>query len=133
VIGPSAPVVYFYFSQHGGRDDPFLAMRCWVSQMVSQSEVALQLARTQLAAQQGQSATKAVVIRLPKDIAHDVPGRTLATDGLDECAVPVEGTPEDPKSAVHGPRSRLPTASRDETPIREVMTTNNEKSTSASS
>lgn len=125
-LDPSEPVVHLFFSQHGGRNDPFLAMRCWVSQMVSQSDVALQLARTQLAAQPGQSATKAVVSRLLKDIAHNIPGCTIVADGLDECAVSVGDILEDLKSAVHGSRSRLLMVSRDQTSIREVMTTNNE-------
>lgn len=126
-LSSSPSVTYFFFSsQHESRDDPYIALRFWISRIVSQNDTALQLARDRLLTEPGHSATRNTLLRLLRDIVLKIPGCTLIADGLDEVLTRVEDFLVDLKKAVEGSLTRVLMVSRDEGPIREALAGDNE-------
>ncbi|KAJ5352213.1 hypothetical protein N7452_001187 [Penicillium brevicompactum] len=79
-----APVAHFFFSSDIEREDPYVAIRSWVSQFISHP-TAFSLIREKWADQERQKATRGDVSSLLRDILTSVSGCTLIIDGLDEC------------------------------------------------
>lgn len=81
-----APVAHFFFSSdHASREDPFLALRSWVSQIISQNDDAFEHAWQSWLSDADLLANRVTVMNLFKQVVHDIPGCTLIADGLDEC------------------------------------------------
>uniref|UniRef100_A0A8H7TT20 ZZ-type domain-containing protein n=1 Tax=Bionectria ochroleuca TaxID=29856 RepID=A0A8H7TT20_BIOOC len=80
-----APAAHFFFSSdHASREDPFLALRSWVSQIISQNDDAFEHAWQSWLSDADLLANRVTVMNLFKQVVHDIPGCTLIADGLDE-------------------------------------------------
>ncbi|KAF6782827.1 ankyrin repeat domain-containing protein 52 [Colletotrichum sojae] len=80
------PVAHFFLSsKFEGRDDPFMAIRSWIAQVMSQSQAALGVVHRTRLAQHEQVATRATIVKLFREILQAVPSCTFILDGLDEC------------------------------------------------
>ncbi|KAF6805834.1 ankyrin repeat domain-containing protein 52 [Colletotrichum plurivorum] len=80
------PVAHFFLSsKFEGRDDPFMAIRSWIAQVISQSQAALGVVHRTRLAQHEQVATRATIVKLFREILQAVPSCTFILDGLDEC------------------------------------------------
>ncbi|KAH6693771.1 ankyrin repeat-containing domain protein [Plectosphaerella plurivora] len=80
------PTAHFFFSSEAGsRDDPFLAVRCWVSQVISCNEEAFRLALQHQESDKDPSATRHTIMELFEALIRLIPGCTFVLDGLDEC------------------------------------------------
>ncbi|KAK2666285.1 NACHT nucleoside triphosphatase [Fusarium oxysporum f. sp. vasinfectum] len=74
----SAPVAHFFFSSdHASREDPFLALRSWISQIVSQNDDAFEHARQSWISDVDLLATRVTIIML----------RSVVSDG--SMAIPI--------------------------------------------
>ncbi|RYO99304.1 hypothetical protein DL763_001583 [Monosporascus cannonballus] len=129
----ATPVAHFFFSSDfESRGDPFMAIRSWISQVVSRDTGAFDLVRERWEAQEEQVATRATVVKLFQDILRGVPGCTLVVDGLDECtsmgenrmgagSESVAGFLETVKQAATGTTTRIMIVSHDESEIRHTL------------
>ncbi|KAJ6160634.1 hypothetical protein N7470_004030 [Penicillium chermesinum] len=80
-----SPVAYFFFSSDfESRRDPFVAIRSWLSQLMS-NETAFSLAHEREVASPGQRASRSDTVKLLHDIVTKIPLCTFVIDGLDEC------------------------------------------------
>ncbi|CAH0049287.1 unnamed protein product [Clonostachys solani] len=80
------PIAHFFLSsQNASRDDPYLAIRSWILQVIGQNAHAFNLARIKRLSQHEQNASRMTVISLFQEIAQAIPGCTFVLDGLDEC------------------------------------------------
>lgn len=123
------PVANFFISSdHQSREDPYMAVRSWLSQVVSQNTAALDIARQKWLTDPDQTATRATVLDIFSAILQTVPGCTFVVDGLDECTQLDDGTLsvtaflESILSAAEDTDTRLLIVSRDEPLIRQVLT-----------
>ncbi|KAJ5663271.1 hypothetical protein N7507_004002 [Penicillium longicatenatum] len=121
------PVSHFFFSTDVEREDHYVAIRAWLSQMMSHPTV-FALIRDVWALQQGVKATRHDVTDLLRDIVLAVPGCTLVLDGLDECsrmadrrADSIAGFLNTIAQAIAGTQTRLLIVSRDEPEIRNSL------------
>ncbi|RKK61956.1 hypothetical protein BFJ69_g17066 [Fusarium oxysporum] len=122
------PVAHFFFtSDHESREDPFLALRLWISQIVSRHEGAFEHVRQKWESDSDPVATRSTVISLFTQLLHDIPGCTFVADGLDECTS-LNNTNNsaakflhDVANAVAGTNARLLVVSRDEPEIRYAL------------
>ncbi|KAL7929902.1 ankyrin repeat-containing domain protein [Trichoderma chlorosporum] len=81
-----APVAsYFFSSDFEGRDDPYEAIRWWISEVISRSQPAFEHVHMAREKQDGPSATRAFILQLFSEIVKIVPGCVFVIDGLDEC------------------------------------------------
>ncbi|KXH34917.1 hypothetical protein CSIM01_01953 [Colletotrichum simmondsii] len=81
-----APVAYFFLSSDfESRDDPYAAVRSWVYQLMSCSQVIYHLARDKWLAQHEEFATQMKIVNLFREVVQAVPGAFFILDGLDEC------------------------------------------------
>ncbi|RKK88949.1 hypothetical protein BFJ71_g12649 [Fusarium oxysporum] len=118
----NAPVAHFFFSSdHASREDPFLALRSWISQIVSQNDDAFEYARQSWISDVDLSATRVTIITLFKQLLRDIPGCILIADGLDECTS-IAKFLRDVVESVAGTETRVLLVSRDEPAIRDVLT-----------
>ncbi|KAJ6095378.1 hypothetical protein N7486_006124 [Penicillium sp. IBT 16267x] len=127
-----APVAHFFFSSDfESRRDPFIAMRSWISQMMS-NNTAFGLIRQRASATQGQKSTRGEIVRLLRDIIETIPHCTFIIDGLDECSWVGDGYKNDDgdsisnfletlRSVVGGTQTRILIVSRDEPEIRNCL------------
>ncbi|KAL6821876.1 ankyrin repeat-containing domain protein [Trichoderma sp. SZMC 28015] len=76
---------YFFSSDFESRDDPYEAIRCWVSEVISRSEAAFDHVRMEREKQDGLIATRTFILQIFSDILKIVPGCVFVIDGLDEC------------------------------------------------
>ncbi|KAL2046479.1 hypothetical protein ABVK25_011834 [Lepraria finkii] len=76
------PLAYFFCSSD---QDPFSMIRSWVSQLVSSSQDAFEIAQQQMRARGGPSASTTDIWDLFNSIVHCGEGFTYVVDGLDEC------------------------------------------------
>ncbi|KAF4964271.1 hypothetical protein FSARC_7826, partial [Fusarium sarcochroum] len=82
----STPVAHFFFSSElGNRDDPFLAIRSWISQIISHHETAFECAHLMWEGDSDTISSRKTCIALLKQIVSIVPSCTFIADGLDEC------------------------------------------------
>ncbi|KAL7917950.1 ankyrin repeat-containing domain protein [Trichoderma austrokoningii] len=80
------PVAYFFFSSDfESRNDPYEAIRCWISSVMSQNKIVFDCVRMSRGTQLGSAATRTVTMRLLEEIVHILPGCIFIIDGLDEC------------------------------------------------
>jgi hypothetical protein len=80
------PVVHFFFSSDSdSRKDPYMALRSWISQIVSRHEIAFEHVRQRLDSTSNPLATRATIITLFRQLLYVIPGCTFIADGLDEC------------------------------------------------
>ncbi|CAG8147014.1 unnamed protein product [Penicillium salamii] len=123
-----SPVGHFDFES---RRNPFVAMRSWISQLMSHSTV-FALTRERASANQGRKPTREDIKRLLRDIVTAIPGCTFIIDGLDECSSAgddhkLDGGNSIPnflerlKSIVSGTETRILIVSRDEPEIRNSL------------
>lgn len=82
-----SPLAYFFFSSEDFESciDPFVAMRSWLTTLVSHS-TAHELVREEWESQTSHVASRAHVVDMLRKVVENVPGCTLVLDGLDECA-----------------------------------------------
>lgn len=132
---PATPTAYFFFSSDfESRSDPTVAIRAWVSQLMSHDRRVFNLIYERWAAQQEQFAGRELVFQLLRALLQEIPGCTLILDGLDECIstsehrVPagsysVRGFLQKIKREVINPHmsSRIMIVSRDIPEIRDVF------------
>ncbi|KAM0321951.1 hypothetical protein ACHAQA_009848 [Verticillium albo-atrum] len=83
----TTPTAHFFFSSDSSdsRDDPFLAIRCLVSQVISSHDGAFRLALERQQCDLDPTATRHTIMSIFESIACLVPGCTFVLDGLDEC------------------------------------------------
>ncbi|WYZ42254.1 hypothetical protein EsH8_V_001149 [Colletotrichum jinshuiense] len=80
------PVAHFFFSSDDdSREDPFLAVRSWISQVVTQHDGAFQSVLQYQETDTNPFATRHTIISLFQNLVRMVPGCTFVVDGLDEC------------------------------------------------
>lgn len=83
-----SPLAYFFFSSDDSesRRDPFLAIRSWLTQLLSYSS-ALEVVRKESESESQTSliASRAHVVAMLKTIVQNIPGCTFILDGIDEC------------------------------------------------
>ncbi|KAF6788786.1 ankyrin repeat domain-containing protein 52 [Colletotrichum sojae] len=95
------PVAHFFLSsKFEGREDPFMAIRSWIAQVMSLSQAALGVVHRTRLAQHEQVATRATIVKLFREILQAVPSCTFILDGLDECTC-VDETRNGGVSVVH--------------------------------
>lgn len=79
------PAHFFFSSDFESRRDPFIAVRSWLIQLLSDPAV-FQIAWKEWDAYDSQVATRTDIVRIFRKTVAAVPGCTLILDGLDECA-----------------------------------------------
>ncbi|KAH7236530.1 ankyrin-1, partial [Fusarium tricinctum] len=80
------PMAYFFLSSNfEGRDDPFSAIRSWLTTVISKNPVALDTIRSRYVPEHEQVALQTTVLQLFHDVVLKLPGCTFILDGLDEC------------------------------------------------
>lgn len=77
---------FFFSADLKDRADPFVVIRSWISQVISQSQDAFDLAYEKFEIHRGQLTSSSEVAELFKQIVHRVPNCTFIVDGLDECS-----------------------------------------------
>ncbi|KAH8884181.1 ankyrin-1, partial [Thozetella sp. PMI_491] len=82
----ATPVAHFFLSSESeGRDDPYLAVRSWIAQIISSDARAFDAVSQEFRGQHEQIASRATMVRLLKEVLQAAPSCTLILDGLDEC------------------------------------------------
>ncbi|KAH6959661.1 hypothetical protein BKA56DRAFT_449510, partial [Ilyonectria sp. MPI-CAGE-AT-0026] len=123
------PVAHFFFSSDfESREDPFVAVRSWVSQVVSQHGGAFEHVRQKWEADSDPVVTRANAVMLFTQLLRVVPGCTFLVDGLDECTYLDNSSTSVTKflhtviDAVVGTNTRVLVVSRAEPEIRHALT-----------
>ncbi|KAK2022166.1 hypothetical protein LX32DRAFT_710719 [Colletotrichum zoysiae] len=78
-------------SKFEGRDDPFAALRSWVTDVAFGNEAAFEVVYKRRLAQYEQVATRATLVQLFREVLQKVHFCTFVLDGLDECTWLAEG------------------------------------------
>ncbi|KAK8147549.1 hypothetical protein G3M48_001448 [Beauveria asiatica] len=127
------PAYFFFSSDFGSWRDPFVAVRSWLTQVLSHT-VAFDLVREEWESQSGQTASRADVIKVFRKIVQAGPSFTVVLDGLDECAGADQGWDADDSSvskfletiqqAVAGTTTRIMIVSRSIPEIRQSIVRN---------
>ncbi|KAM0241440.1 hypothetical protein ACHAP5_007637 [Fusarium lateritium] len=79
-------MAYFFLStKFEGRENPFLAMRSWLTSLVLKSQVAFEIVSKRRLSQHEQRAPQSTIIQLFGEVTIAIPGCTFILDGLDEC------------------------------------------------
>ncbi|KAF4344543.1 hypothetical protein FBEOM_1511 [Fusarium beomiforme] len=127
------PVAYFFFtSDHESREDPFFALRAWISQVAAQNDNAFECIRQIWEKDTSEAASRKVLVGLFKEIVTAVPGCLFVADGLDECSQLGAGDSSvarflhDIMEAINGTDVKLLLVSRDEPEIRGALEENEE-------
>ncbi|KAM0417191.1 hypothetical protein ACHAPT_012828 [Fusarium lateritium] len=122
------PVAHFFFSfELENREDPFIAIRSWISQVVSQNEQAFEHAHQIWEHESDLVASNMKSITLFTQLLGVVPNCTFIVDGLDECTHLDDGKASVANflrnviDAIAGTSTRLLIVSRDEPQIREAI------------
>jgi hypothetical protein len=82
----SHPLAYFFSSELGSREDPFVVIRSWISQITTKDQEAFELAKKKYEVANGQTASRNEIQELLMEIVRIIPRCTFVIDGLDECA-----------------------------------------------
>ncbi|KAJ5557005.1 hypothetical protein N7494_000920 [Penicillium frequentans] len=121
------PVSHFFFSTDVEREDHYVAIRTWLSQMMSHP-TAYAIIRDLWALQQGLKATRQEITSLLRDVVLAVPGCTFTLDGLDECSRMADHRNDSIAEfldmiarATAGTQTRIFIVSRDEPEIRNSL------------
>lgn len=121
------PSAHFFFSSRfESCNNPFVAIRSWIAQIISVDDYALDIVRDKYKTQEYQDkdhsqASKAIVNSLLKEISHAVPGCTFIMDGLDECTGLIPEFLLTVEESIANSSARLLIVSRDEPRIRSAM------------
>ncbi|KAJ5787905.1 hypothetical protein N7457_002895 [Penicillium paradoxum] len=129
------PVAHFFFSSDfESRGDPFVAIRSWLSQLISHPKSFESICDRweTWEKSRAQKATSGELVKLLQETVSAVPGCTLILDGLDECVLAREALPLDEKDSimrflgalrkvVTDTPTRVLIISRDETEIRHCL------------
>lgn len=116
---------FFLSADLGSREDPFVIIRSWISQIIASEDHAFRLSMDEKQSQQSKTASRTSILNLLSRIVQALPRCTLIVDGLDECMSSVVEFLSSLKRAVAGSSTRLLIVSRDEGDIREALTVNN--------
>lgn len=116
---------FFLSADLGSREDPFVIIRSWISQIIASEDHAFRLSMDEKQSQQNRTASRTSLLSLLSKIVRALPRCTLIVDGLDECTSSVVEFLSSLKSALAGSSTRLLVVSRDEGGIREALTANN--------
>ncbi|ETS78829.1 hypothetical protein PFICI_08682 [Pestalotiopsis fici W106-1] len=81
-----SPMAVVFFPDLEDMADPFIVARHWVSQLISQSPEALDLAYERFHIARTSIASSGETMDLLKEIVHTIPDCTFVVDGLDECS-----------------------------------------------
>lgn len=129
----SSPVAYFFLSsKFSSRDDPYLVIRSWIAQLISDHPPSFEIARQMRQDQNDKHAARSTVIELLGAISPLLPGCTMVLDGLDECTWLLESSEttdsvttfvQSISSALAHSKCRLLLVSRDEPEIRRATET----------
>ncbi|KAJ3550317.1 hypothetical protein NM208_g41 [Fusarium decemcellulare] len=122
------PIAHFFFSSElENRDDPFLAIRSWISQVVLNHQAAFEHARETWVLDSDAVSTRRTAISLFKQLIDLVPNCTFIADGLDECTH-LDNTGNSVGRFLHafceaitGTETRVLLVSRDEPEIRYAI------------
>lgn len=127
------PIAHFFFSSSfESRGNPFIAIRSWLSQLISHSGV-FESIRDVWETTRGERTTRGEVVNLLQEVVSTNPGCTLILDGLDECdciseAHSVVNTSDSTarfletlRQATTGTSTRILIVSRDEPQIRHFL------------
>ncbi|KAF5700851.1 ankyrin repeat domain-containing protein [Fusarium mundagurra] len=80
------PVAYFFLSsRYDGRDDPFSAIRAWLTMLIQRSPAARDIVTKARLLQHEPRASQEIILRAFREVILGVPGCILILDGLDEC------------------------------------------------
>ncbi|CZR48711.1 uncharacterized protein FPRO_03968 [Fusarium proliferatum ET1] len=80
------PIAYFFLSsRYAGRDDPFSAIRAWLTILIQRSSLARDIVATVRLSQHEPMASQATILRAFREVIVGAPGCVLVLDGLDEC------------------------------------------------
>ncbi|RYP31497.1 hypothetical protein DL768_011174 [Monosporascus sp. mg162] len=132
-LAARSPLAYYFFSSDSeSRADPFIIIRSWVSQIISQNQQAFELARGRWEATDGRPASQVEITELFGLIVRNTPNCIFIVDGLDECAGTgcdwkpscrnsLEGFFTSLKQAASNTKSRLIVVSRNEQDIRDGL------------
>ena len=117
-----SPLAYYFFSSESeNREDPFVIIRSWLSQVVDYDQNAYQVAceRWQM---RGHTASRTEIIELFRLVVQSTPNCIFVVDGLDECVWLKDSSPISfltaLKQAIAQTTSRIMILSRDEVGIR---------------
>jgi len=117
-----SPLAYYFFSSESeNREDPFVIIRSWLSQVVDYDQNAYQVAyeRWQM---RGHTASRTEIMELFRLVVQSTPNCIFVVDGLDECVWLKDSSPigflTALKQAIAQTTSRIMIVSRDEVSIR---------------
>lgn len=80
------PVAHFFLSsKYSSRDDPYLAIRAWITQIMDRDEGAFELVRMKQLSLHEKVSTRATIISIFHEIAEAASNTIFILDGLDEC------------------------------------------------
>ncbi|KAF4958405.1 hypothetical protein FSARC_11022, partial [Fusarium sarcochroum] len=83
----ATPVAYFFFtSDNESRENPYLALRSWISQVAAHHDAAFECVREAWEVDLSDVSSRRTIIKLLKTVVDTVSGCTFVVDGLDECA-----------------------------------------------
>ncbi|UKZ78293.1 hypothetical protein TrVFT333_006029 [Trichoderma virens FT-333] len=126
----NTPVASFFFSSDfESRDDPYEAIRCWIWEVISRSQLAFDHVHMEREKLHESAATRTFILSLLSEVVRLVPGCTFVIDGLDECTWLNKGSNivrgdsiasflEKLGRAIAGSDTRILIVSRDEPAIR---------------
>ncbi|KAH6645341.1 prion-inhibition and propagation-domain-containing protein, partial [Truncatella angustata] len=131
-------LAHFFFSADlENRADPFIVIRSWASQIISQNREAFDIACGKLEVQNGQPASSTEVMGLFKEIVQQVPNCICVVDALDECSSKgnwstvqsntMESFIRLTMQAISGTSSQVLMVSRDDQEIRKGLAQSNTK------
>ncbi|KAJ4042661.1 hypothetical protein NW763_011479 [Fusarium oxysporum] len=127
----TTPIGHFFFtSDLDSREDPYLALRSWISQVAAHSNDAFEYIRKAREADTAELASQRTINNLFTALVDEIPGCTFIADGLDECSQLSKGETSvakfltDITSTVSASNARLLFVSRDEPEIRDALEEN---------
>ncbi|KAL7909517.1 ankyrin repeat-containing domain protein [Trichoderma velutinum] len=114
-----SPVAHFFLSSDfESGNDPYEAVRYWISSLMSHNHTIFEYVRAERDKQLESVATRALVMQLFQKIVHLLPGCTFIIDGLDECTWLNRGIARKLNNAVAESTTKILIVSRDEPAIR---------------
>ncbi|CVL06292.1 related to ankyrin [Fusarium mangiferae] len=79
-------VAYFFLSsRYDGRDDPFSAIRAWLTMLIQRSSLARDIVTKARLSQHEPLANLTTILQVFREVVVGAPGCILVLDGLDEC------------------------------------------------
>lgn len=117
-----SPVAHYFFSSNANNDDdPYVAIRSWVSQLSSSHDDAFKIVYDAWECNTDQVASRATIKSILRELLETISGCTLIADGLDEIPF-ISSFLEAVMDAAMGTNTRILVVSRDEIEIRQGLT-----------